>query len=201
MIRNLVYSLLTTVARHKVHELIEKIDGDVSRSLLERKVMESAPTVNAFALKVKANHDDEALEASRFMTVEQELDSYAEHDPNPDFKSYFCGDMANLDDIVLHFDVLQWWCDKQRSFPRLSALAEHILMLQASSASSERVFSHSGNLKSKTRGRMSSVSMEEQVILKSNQDLWTPMLDEQQNDTLQSDPGSSDSDISDSFSD
>ncbi|XP_048731845.2 transcriptional repressor protein YY1-like isoform X3 [Ostrea edulis] len=51
--------------------------------------------------------------------------------------------------------VLEWWQKNEMFFPRLAVLAKKILCVQASSVSSDRVFSLAGGLVSKKRSRLS----------------------------------------------
>lgn len=43
-------------------------------------------------------------------------------------------------------DPLMWWCTKEKSLPSLSCLAKSYLAIQATSVTSERIFSYSGNI-------------------------------------------------------
>lgn len=51
-------------------------------------------------------------------------------------------------------DVLHWWKENEKVYPKMAVLARRMLACQATSAASERVFSRSGALASKTRNRL-----------------------------------------------
>ena len=50
---------------------------------------------------------------------------------------------------------LEWWKENETFFPNLSVLAKKYLAIPASSVSSERVFSLTGNIVNKKRARLS----------------------------------------------
>jgi hypothetical protein len=56
--------------------------------------------------------------------------------------------------ILMKADPLQWWKDNEPRFPNLAKLARRVLAIPATSASSERIFSVSGNINSKKRARL-----------------------------------------------
>ncbi|WAR27086.1 ZBED1-like protein [Mya arenaria] len=64
--------------------------------------------------------------------------------------------------------VLGWWRDHEESFPRLSKLAKKYLCCQASSVSSERVFSLAGQVVSKKRCRMNPDLIDQTIFLNKN---------------------------------
>lgn len=64
-------------------------------------------------------------------------------------------------------DVMLFWKVNRNQFPKLSALARQILPIQATSVSSERVFSVAGNVDTPMRNRLSEESVEGIVLLRS----------------------------------
>ena len=54
--------------------------------------------------------------------------------------------VAAVEDISPDIDVLQWWKHYQNDFPRWSAALKSVILVQPSSATSERVFSLVVNL-------------------------------------------------------
>jgi hypothetical protein len=67
---------------------------------------------------------------------------------------------------------LEWWKEKELLFPRLSKLAKKFLAIPASSAPSERLFSHMNFICSKRRNRLLPGNVEKIVFLKMNRDLF-----------------------------
>ena len=57
--------------------------------------------------------------------------------------------LSSAESVLLDSDSLHWWFMHSNSFPTLSKLAKKYLYIQASSVSSERLFSISGNIVSK----------------------------------------------------
>lgn len=66
--------------------------------------------------------------------------------------------------------LLQWWCDRKTTFPKLYQIARYIHAIPASSASAERVFSVAGRLCT-NRPNLKSEKMDEILFLRSNYDL------------------------------
>ena len=64
--------------------------------------------------------------------------------------------------------VLEWWRENECFYPRISELAKKYLACQASSVSSERVFSLPGALVSKKRARMSPKNVDLLIFLNKN---------------------------------
>lgn len=67
--------------------------------------------------------------------------------------------------------LLQWWKENDKVYPRMAMLARRMLACQATSAASERVFSRSGALASKTRNRMTDRTLNMLTFLKDNEEL------------------------------
>lgn len=64
------------------------------------------------------------------------------------------------------YEVLNFWKHNERRLPILSIIAKRILIIQASSAESERHFSSGGNIVSESRSRLSDTSVESLVVLR-----------------------------------
>lgn len=77
-----------------------------------------------------------------------------------------------LEQSSLNINPLEFWRLNQRQFPRLCILAEAYLSIQATSASSERVFSTSGNDISPKRNRIVPERVESVVLLHKNHDFY-----------------------------
>ena len=68
--------------------------------------------------------------------------------------------------------VLQWWKANECFYPRISRLAKKYLACQASSVSSERVFSLAGTLVSKKRARLSTSNVDLMIFLNKNMETY-----------------------------
>ena len=66
---------------------------------------------------------------------------------------------------------LQWWKNHCSALPRLAALAKKFLIIPASSAPSERVFSKLNIVINKKRARLSTERAEHLVFIKHNKHL------------------------------
>lgn len=66
---------------------------------------------------------------------------------------------------------LQWWKENEKVYPNMARLARRMLACQATSASSERVFSRSGALASKTRNRLKEKTLQMLTFLNDNEEL------------------------------
>lgn len=71
----------------------------------------------------------------------------------------------------LGMPLLDWWKSHETVFPRLAKVARRFLSCQATSAASERVFSRSGGIATKTRNRLSGSTLQMLTFLKDNKDL------------------------------
>ncbi|XP_039679163.1 E3 SUMO-protein ligase ZBED1-like [Perca fluviatilis] len=65
-------------------------------------------------------------------------------------------------------DPLKWWTESQRLYPRLSNLARKYLCIPATSSSSERVFSTSGNIVTCLRSSLKPDHVNRLVFLAKN---------------------------------
>ncbi|WAR00525.1 TRA1-like protein [Mya arenaria] len=66
------------------------------------------------------------------------------------------------------YPALSWWKQNESKYPKLSILAKKYLAIPASSVSSERIFSLTGNLISKKRSRLRSYLVDMMVFLNKN---------------------------------
>lgn len=64
---------------------------------------------------------------------------------------------------------LKWWKENELKYPKLSVVAKKYLAIPASSVSSERVFSLTGNIINKKRSRLRSDNVDMMVFLNKNQ--------------------------------
>ena len=69
---------------------------------------------------------------------------------------------------------LEWWEENHHKFPNVWQLAEEYLAIPATSASSERAFSSSGNILTLKRVRLNELLVDDGVLLKENQ----PVIDD-----------------------
>jgi hypothetical protein len=76
-----------------------------------------------------------------------------------------------LEDIDKSSNILDWWRTQQVNFPRLAKLARVFLCIPASSAPSERTFSHLNIVVSKRRNRILPERAERHLVLKLNGEL------------------------------
>jgi hypothetical protein len=104
------------------------------------------------------DEDVEAVEIPGMMRAENELVAFKLEAVLPHSKD-------------AHGDPLAWWKDKATHYPLLSRVARRLLNIPATSASSERTFSTSGNVISKKRARLTPGTASAIVFLYSNWDL------------------------------
>ena len=71
-------------------------------------------------------------------------------------------------EIELDKDPLQWWQLKEAQYPNLSKLAKKYLCIQATSASSERVFSIAGLISDDRQSRISPEKLDKVIFLHNN---------------------------------
>lgn len=87
------------------------------------------------------------------------------------------GDDPEWQKYIKHADrrgqssLLQWWKENEKVYPNMAMLARRMLACQATSAASERVFSRSGALASKTRNRLTDRALNMLTFLKDNEEL------------------------------
>lgn len=65
-------------------------------------------------------------------------------------------------------DVLRWWKDRERSFPRLAVLARAVLGIPSTQTSSERLFSVAGDIVTETRVNLLPTNVEKLAFLHEN---------------------------------
>ena len=73
-----------------------------------------------------------------------------------------------MTELKLMANPLNWWQIHENEFPRISRLAKKYLCIPASSATSERTFSKSGQLISKLRSRLNPSLVDKIVFLNRN---------------------------------
>lgn len=76
--------------------------------------------------------------------------------------------LNTLESAKENADVLQYWVDLQLQYPLLSKLAVDILVIPASSAPVERVFSTAGDSCGGRRNRLTDANLEREVLIKRN---------------------------------
>ncbi len=77
--------------------------------------------------------------------------------------------LAKSFDLGLDGDPLEdWWVKNKSIFPRLFPVACDVLVIPATSAPSERVFSLAGYCSKEKKNRLSNDHLEQEVMLKSN---------------------------------
>ena len=76
--------------------------------------------------------------------------------------------LTTLESARENADVLQYWVDLQLQYPLLSKLAVDTLVIPASSAPVERVFSTAGDSCVGRRNRLTDVNLEREVLIKRN---------------------------------
>lgn len=65
-------------------------------------------------------------------------------------------------------DVLHWWKDRARSYPRLAVVARTYLGIPATQTSSERLFSVAGDIVTETRVNLLPANVEKLAFLHEN---------------------------------
>ena len=71
--------------------------------------------------------------------------------------------------LKIHEDVFQWWESNKLVYPRLYKLAKRVLIVPATSADSERVFSTAGYILNFKRSRLSGAHANMLIFLNKNQ--------------------------------
>ena len=76
--------------------------------------------------------------------------------------------LSATEGVPLDSDPLNWWSSHCNSFPTLAKLAKKYLCINASSVSSERLFSISGNIVSRKRSLLKPETVNKLVFLSCN---------------------------------
>ena len=71
----------------------------------------------------------------------------------------------NVDEKV---DPVEFWIENEKTYPSLAPVACDLLIIPASSAPIERVFSTAGQITSGKRNRLNDRNLEREVLLKKN---------------------------------
>ena len=71
----------------------------------------------------------------------------------------------NVDEKV---DPVEFWIENEKTYPSLAPVACDLLIIPASSALIERVFSTAGQITSGKRNRLNDRNLEREVLLKKN---------------------------------
>jgi hypothetical protein len=79
--------------------------------------------------------------------------------------------------LKLQYDVLEWWKNHRRQFPNVWKVAQIVLAIPATSASSERSFSLAGHIIAPKRNRLDTKLVRKMHFLKENDWLLTDDLD------------------------
>ena len=73
-----------------------------------------------------------------------------------------------IESLAENQDPLSFWTDRVQVYPLISSIALDILVIPASSAPVERVFSTAGESTIGKRNRLSDTNLEREVLLKKN---------------------------------
>jgi hAT family C-terminal dimerisation region len=73
-------------------------------------------------------------------------------------------------------DLLVWWSQNCTVYPKFAVLARRLLACQATNASSERAFSRSGAIATKTRNRLTPKTLNMLTFLRDNFDLTKKVM-------------------------
>ena len=76
-------------------------------------------------------------------------------------------DQSEADNI----DTFQWWKEHQNIFPKLSAIANKLLCVVATSAPAERIFSVAGNIITAQRSNIVNENVDRMIFLYENVDI------------------------------
>lgn len=149
-------------------------------------LIESHPSTQAFVEEMQSkslekNTDEIDLDANidsadfyHMMAVNDGFDPHKIDDPNnsqnmPDLerelKSYLALPPVSIDDSK---KALDWWKAHRRSLPLLAELARNVLCIPVASASSERVFSASGNIITDKRHNLTPENAKKLTLIKVN---------------------------------
>ncbi|KAK3924665.1 Putative AC9 transposase [Frankliniella fusca] len=143
-LKPLYYSFVHQQCKSLVHEEIR------SKYLQQPDVQAPSPPKRAKVAECYQKYmedDDDALEME-----EDEVDRYLR------------------EPITNDEDLIAWWRQRRERFPRLSALAEHLLCIPATSASAEREFSEAGHVFREKRLRLAPNTASHILFLNSNFD-------------------------------
>ena len=69
-------------------------------------------------------------------------------------------------------NMLLWWKEKEKEFPKLSRLVRKVWAMQSSNTSAERMASLSGNVITKKRCSLKNEHAKQLIMLKKNSDLF-----------------------------
>ncbi|EPZ34515.1 Ribonuclease H-like domain-containing protein [Rozella allomycis CSF55] len=113
--------------------------------------------------------------------IEDELDRYQVRNMGKDLKRTELFDFPSRQSKdpsmqYVYFNVMKWWKENEKDFPRLATVAKYILAVQASSAESERLFSFTGCTKTKFRAAMAVQTLTALSINNGNPDLFDQEL-------------------------
>lgn len=89
-----------------------------------------------------------------------------------ELERYRKSDSVSLESVRNVGGPLAWWKTKEEIYPTLAPLARKYLAVQATSASSERLFSTAGNIVTVKRARLTDDNVENIAFLHFNQGLW-----------------------------
>lgn len=84
-----------------------------------------------------------------------------------ELSNYIDNDATSWDEEA---DPIDFWRDCT-AYPKLADYAVDLLIVPSSSSASETLFSHAGFLSKGIRNRVSSVNLENQVLIKANKDI------------------------------
>ena len=87
---------------------------------------------------------------------------FKKRDLSNEFESYLLESRADE-----HQDILMWWKERERVFPRMSTMARDFFCIQASSVSIERQFSKAGLVLTKNRNRINTKPLKSLLCLNS----------------------------------
>ena len=78
--------------------------------------------------------------------------------------------IPGVENDLVKFQLLEWWCKNENIFPLLSKVARFIHAIPATSTPSERMFSQAGNIITEKRSSLKPSKIDSLLFLNSNRD-------------------------------
>ena len=131
--------------------------------LISSKLLADAPAVNQASTSSTSKRVPTCI-ANMLQELEDDVAETVDHSSATDKEIDLYKSLPRVPDC----DPLEWWRCHQSTFPYLSMLARKYLAIQATSVSSERVFSSAGNIVSCKRSSLKPAKINKLCFLAAN---------------------------------